>query len=78
MAHDYNTQLRTYVAVDLGLVNSFDTWHGMSSVYIPYIIYHHVHCTGTKNVARVVKKIAQGGVRSKGKTWFAQLSDKSA
>ena len=32
---------------------------------------------GTKNVAKSVKKVAQGGVRSEGKTWFAELSDKS-
>ena len=57
VAHDYNTQLRTYVAVDLGLVNSFDTWHGMSSMYIPYTcissctLYRHQKCSqgGEKN-----------------------------
>ena len=29
VAHDYNTQLKTYITQELKLVNSFDTWHGM-------------------------------------------------
>ena len=38
VAHDYNTQLiiRMYIAVDLGLVNSFDTWHGRSYIVCTY------------------------------------------
>ena len=31
---------------------------------------------GTKNVAKVMAKIAQGAARSEGVTWFHQLSDK--
>ena len=68
-----------YIAVELGVVNSFNTWHGMS--YNLYIIHAVIYtrllfCAGTKNVAKAVKKVAQGPVRSEGKTWFAQLSDK--
>ena len=33
VAHDYNTQLRSYIAGELGLVNSFDTWHGILNNY---------------------------------------------
>ncbi len=29
VAHDYHTQLRTYITQELKLLNSFDTWHGM-------------------------------------------------
>ena len=31
---------------------------------------------GTKNVAKVIAKIAQGAASSEGVTWFHQLSDK--
>ena len=68
MAHDYNTQLRMYIAVDLGLISSFNTWYGRSYMYI-------VICTGTKDVAKAVKTVAQGGVRVEGKTWFDQQSE---
>ena len=33
--------------------------------------------TGTKNVAREMKKVAVGKVSAMGKTWFPSLSDKS-
>ena len=33
--------------------------------------------TGTKNVAKRMKSIAIGAVKSAGKTWFLELSDKS-
>ena len=33
--------------------------------------------TGTKNVARELKKISVGRVAAKGKTWFPELAEKS-
>ena len=30
VAHDMHTQVYKYVTSDLGLVNSYDPWHGMS------------------------------------------------
>ena len=34
-------------------------------------------CTGTKNVAKMLKKVSVGTVAQRGKTWFPELSDKS-
>lgn len=31
---------------------------------------------GTKNVSKELKKITQGRVRDRGKTWFPELTDK--
>lgn len=31
---------------------------------------------GTKNVGKEMKKVSQGRVRDRGKTWFPELSDK--
>ena len=42
-----------------------------------YTRVSHYTYIGTKNVAKAVKKVTTGGVKSEGKTWFAQLSDKS-
>ena len=33
VAHDYQSTIKTYVE-QLGLVNSYDTWHGMVSNFI--------------------------------------------
>ena len=33
--------------------------------------------TGTKNVAKQLKTLCQGAKKNDGKTWFAQLADKS-
>ena len=77
MAHDYQTAIKRYVE-ELGIVNSYDTWHGMvwydhSSTVVMCISWN---CAGTKNVAKEMRKICAGTVRNRDKTWFSELSDK--
>ena len=33
VAHDCQAQVKKYIIDDLGMVNSFDTWHGNSIIY---------------------------------------------
>ena len=51
------------------MVNSFNTWHGLVSICFQYD-------TGTKNVAKELRKICAGLVRARDWTWFTELSDK--
>ena len=41
-------------------------------------MFYNVQCVtlGTKNVGKEIKKVSQGRVRDRGKTWFPELSDK--
>eukprot|EP00731_Ephydatia_muelleri_P036853 Em0338g4a len=57
VAHDYQATIKQYVQ-QLGMVNSYDTWHG------------------TKNVAKQLRHICAGTVRTRDRTWFTELSDK--
>ena len=34
VAHDCSATVSNYITEDLGLINSFDTWHGMCSIAI--------------------------------------------
>ena len=43
VAHDIQAQVSKYVSVTLGLVNSYDTWHGMLLFITTYIVYVHVN-----------------------------------
>ena len=36
----------------------------------------NINFLGTKNVGKEVKKISQGRVRDRNRTWFTELSDK--
>ena len=82
VAHDYQPQIQKFLEKEIHCLNSFDTWHGN---YIPaYVLYMHVtHKThihthlGTKNVAKMLKKVCVGTVAQRGKTWFPELADKS-
>eukprot|EP00731_Ephydatia_muelleri_P003009 Em0001g3009a len=58
VAHDYQATIKLYVR-QLGMVNSYDTWHG------------------TKNVAKQLRHICAGTVRTRDRTWFTELSDKA-
>ena len=51
VAHDYCTSVSNYIINDLHLLNSYDTWHGMSSSYMYPIVVRTalVTCEGTKN-----------------------------
>ena len=40
------------------------------------IYYTHIHL-GTKNVAKILKKVCVGTAAQRGKTWFPELADKS-
>ncbi|KAL5500039.1 hypothetical protein EMCRGX_G011532 [Ephydatia muelleri] len=57
VAHDYQATIKQCVQ-QLGMVNSYDTWHG------------------TKNVAKQLRHICAGTVRTRDRTWFTELSDK--
>ena len=50
----------------------------MSSSYMYPIVVRAalVTCEGTKNVAKAMKKIAQGAAKWEGTRWFGDLSDK--
>eukprot|EP00731_Ephydatia_muelleri_P033259 Em0027g7a len=58
VAHDYQATIKQCVQ-QLGMVNSYDTWHG------------------TKNVAKQLRHICAGTVRTRDRTWFTELSDKA-
>ena len=32
VAHDYQPAVKKYIVDDLGMVNSFDTWHGKRAI----------------------------------------------
>ena len=54
---------------------------GMVTIECNRLIVHVRTCcmsiTGTKNVAKQLKTLCQGAKKNEGKTWFAQLADKS-
>ena len=66
VAHDYQVQVSHYVTKEFGLLNSYDTWHGVfiknertctKSIEFMYP-YTCTNESGTKNVAKELKKIA--------------------
>ena len=84
VAHDIQTQVLKYVS---------NTWTGQLlwhlawysymcmcvAMLVPTILYTHNNSygTGTKNVAKEMKKITEGRVKERGKKWFPDLADKS-
>ena len=66
-----------YITNDLKLTNSFDTWHGMKLVELTPKL-PNFYTKGTKNVAKVMKKISEGRLSDKCKTWFPEFRDKSS
>ena len=54
VAYDYQPQVSRYVTDDLQLLNSYDTWHGKSSIdmYSNVMLIHVGTLLGTKNVAK--------------------------
>ena len=85
VAHDIQGQVSKYVTKDLGLVNSYDTWHGMFRITIVSVLTllckaldtHSCHFIGTKNVAKELRKITEGRVRDRDVSWFPELYYKS-
>ena len=78
VAHDIQQQVSRFVT-EMGLVNSYDTWHGILYTHKYNSISwrsHIQYLIGTKNVAKQVFKVSQGRVRDKGVTWFPELVDK--
>ena len=77
VAHDIQQQVSRYVTGSMGVVNSYDTWHGKmhqtsgSGLFMLILPFE-----GTKNVAKEMKKITDGLVRNRGVTWFPELVDK--
>ena len=51
------------------MVNSYDTWHGKRIHGETVLFIIMISLLGTKNVAKEMKKITEGLVRNKGKTW---------
>ena len=81
VAHDIQQQVSGFIASDLSLMNSYDTWHGTYIVYCTHLyvllnMYLYMHI-GTKNVWKQMQKITHGRVRDKGVNWFPELVDKS-
>ena len=77
VAHDNCPSVKSYIVNDLKLINSYDTWHGEYGQQ-----RSNEHCrssclSGTKNVAKGLKKIVAGAMKNAGKTWFPELSGKS-
>lgn len=57
VAHDYQAQVQKYVVEELGLLNSYDTWHSKYKS-MKVIMYTKLYSwSGTKNVAKLVAKI---------------------
>ena len=77
VAHDHQVCVKKFVTEELGVINSYDTWHGIFLIYLknPFLI-KRMHTIGTKNVVKKVKKVAEGKVKDEGKVWFKELRDK--
>lgn len=76
VAHDINQQVSRYVSQQLKIVNSYDTWHGMTTWMYQVCSDILLYYPGTKNVAKEMKKVSEGLVRNRGVTWFPELADK--
>ena len=74
VAHDYQATIKQCVQ-QLGMVNSYDTWHGKVSIFVFSGELIGV-IAGTKNVAKQLRPICAGTVRTRDRTWFTELSDK--
>ena len=77
VAHDMQQQVAKYIRNDMGLLNSYDTWHGKALCFILIILMITFVNVGTKNVAKIMAKITAGPAKSRGVTWFPELVDKS-
>ena len=79
VAHDLQQQVARFVTVQLGVVNSFDTWHGMINAHLHIILYSFefsfVSFIRDEECGQR-KKITEGLVRNRGITWFPNLIDK--
>ena len=75
VAHDFQLQIKNYIANDLRLVNSYDTWHGKCLfVTLNDRVTNHLYLSGTKNVVKNLTNITRGRGIDNIK---AQLMDKS-
>ena len=77
VAHDIQHSVTRYITDSLGLINSYDTWHGALCGYWSKNCIKSSSPAGTKNVDKLMKKITEGRVRDRDVTWFPQLVDKS-
>ena len=73
VAHDFHAGVRKYVTEDLGLLNSYDTWHGNIASMLLSLQFS---MSEMNNVVKAMKKVGQGAAKEEGKTWFIQLKDK--
>ena len=62
----FNLHLK--IMEELGMVNSLDTWHGISFLNLQYII-DMILCRH-ENVAKDMRKICAGAACARDKTWF--------
>ena len=77
VAHDMQQQVAKHIRNDMGLLNSYDTWHGKALYFILIILMITFVNVGSKNVAKIMAKITAGPAKSRGVTWFPELVDKS-
>ena len=77
VAHDFLVGVKKYVTEELGVVNSYDTWHSKNMDIATPGYYHALIQSSayTKNVVKAVRKVGQGKVKDEGKVWFGQLRD---
>ena len=67
VAHDYQSTIKQY-AEGLGMVNSYDTWHGMVSICFQCVLFGV--SAGMKNEAKEFLKICAGPVHARDQTWL--------
>ena len=58
VAHDFQVQVSRYVTDELGITNSYDTWHGRSHIYAQYTCMCTCTCKCKHNVTQMKGKVA--------------------
>ena len=76
VAHDMNSTVSSYITDELGLWNSYDTWHG-NFISLLFMCILKLQDTGTKNVSKSLKPLTEGAQKRRNITWFPELTDKS-
>ena len=71
-----NSTVSSYITDELGLWNSYDTWHGNFISFLLMCILK-LQDTGTKNVSKSLKHLTEGAQKRQNITWFPELTDKS-
>ena len=78
VAHDFLVGVKKYVTEELGVLNSYDTWHGKYKDIATPGCYHaliRLSAYTRNDVVKAMRKVGQGEVKDEGKVWFGQLRD---